>query len=256
MSPQLTPGIDVALLVFWAFVLFFVGLVFYLRREDRREGYPLEEEISGQIRNPGGVLSTASPKSFLLPFDQGVVTAPPGGGRDPFRIAARLTDRFAGAPYAPTGDPLADGIGPAAWADRAKRPDLDMEGHFRIVPLSTAAGYSTAAPDPGLIGWPLVGADGVVAGTIADLWIDKADRLIRYMQLDGVGAPALVPMMMAKVDRRRRRVVVDALNGAQFAGVPRLDAPDRITLYEEERVQAYFGGGYLYANLARQEPFL
>ena len=40
MHPQLTSGIDVALLVFWAFVLFFVCLVFYLRREDRREGYP------------------------------------------------------------------------------------------------------------------------------------------------------------------------------------------------------------------------
>ncbi|HEX8554908.1 MAG TPA: photosynthetic reaction center subunit H, partial [Sphingomonas sp.] len=76
------------------------------------------------------------------------------------------------------------------------------------------------------------------------------------MQLAGDGAPALVPIFMAKVDRRRRRVVVDALNAAQFAGVPRLDAPNQITLYEEERVQAYFGGGYLYANADRQEPFL
>jgi photosynthetic reaction center H subunit len=256
MSPHITPGIDVALLVFWAFVLFFVGLVFYLRREDRREGYPLEEEMSGQIRRPGGVLSTPSPKTFLLPFDHGTVKAPPGGGRDPFNIAARRTDRFAGAPIEPTGDPLVDGIGPAAWANRAKRPDLDMEGHPRIVPLSTAAGYSIAGPDPTMTGWPVIGADGVVAGSIADLWVDKADRLVRYMQLDGVGGPALVPIMMAKVDRSRRRVVVDALNGAQFAGVPRLEAPTQITLYEEERVQAYFGGGYLYANIDRQEPFL
>jgi photosynthetic reaction center H subunit len=65
-----------------------------------------------------------------------------------------------------------------------------------------------------------------------------------------------VPIFMAKVDRRRRRVVVDALNAAQFAGVPRLEATNQITLYEEERVQAYFGGGYLYANADRQEPFL
>ena len=256
MHPDLTPGIDVALLVFWAFVLFFVGLVFYLRREDRREGYPLEEEISGRIRRPGGVLSTASPKSFLLPFGHGTVTAPPGGGRDPFAIAARLTDRFAGAPYAPTGDPLVDGIGPAAWANRAKHPDLDMEGHPRIVPLSAAAEYTIAAPDPGLTGWPVIGADGLVAGTVAELWIDKADRLVRYMQLAGEGGPALVPIMMARVDRRRRRVVVDALNAARFAGVPRLESASQITLYEEERVQAYFGGGYLYANESRQEPFL
>jgi photosynthetic reaction center H subunit len=252
MNPQLTPGIDVALLVFWAFVLFFVGLVFYLRREDRREGYPLEDEITGRLDIPGGPLSTASTKSFLLPFDRGVVTAPTKG-REPVDIAARRTERSAGAPYAPTGNPLVDGIGPAAWADRAKRPDVDMEGHPRIVPLTSASDFWVAHGDSDLIGWPVVGADGVVAGTVGDLWIDRSDRLVRYLQLeDGV----LAPMMMATVDRRRRRVVLDALNGAQFAGVPRLAAANTITLYEEERVQAYFGGGYLYANSDRQEPFL
>jgi len=259
MNLELTPGIDVALLVFWAFVLFFICLVFYLRREDRREGYPLEDATSGRVDTPGGPLSTASPKSFLLPFGQGVATAP-NTSRDPVDLAARRTDRFPGAPYAPTGDPLADGIGPAAWADRAKRPDLDMEGHPRIVPLASAGEFYIARQDSDLSGWPVVGADGAVAGTVSGLWIDKSDRLVRYIQLSGaeagVGGPLLAPMMMAKVDRRRRRVVIDALNAAQFAGVPRPAAPDRITLYEEERVQAYFGGGYLYANAARQEPYL
>jgi photosynthetic reaction center H subunit len=66
----------------------------------------------------------------------------------------------------------------------------------------------------------------------------------------------LVPFMMSKVDRRRRRVVVDAINARQFADAPRIGATDQITLYEEDRVQAYFGGGYLYANPNRQEPFL
>jgi len=261
MTPQITPHIDVALLVFNAFVLFFLGLVFYLRREDRREGYPLEDEVSGRIDSVGGPLHTAATKAFLLPFGHGVVTAPTGG-RDPVAIAARRTDRFAGAPYAPTGDPLVDGIGPAAWAERARRPDLDMDGHPRIVPLSTAAGYSIAVADSDLSGWPLIGADGAVAGSVTDLWIDTADRLVRYIAFTGPASesdatgPALAPMMMAKVDRRGRRVVIDALNAAQFAGVPRLAAADRITLYEEERVAAYFGGGYLYASPARQEPWL
>ena len=253
MNPQLTSGIDVALLVFWAFVLFFICLVFYLRREDRREGYPLEDEMSGRVDTVGGAMHTASVKSFRLPFGHGVVHAPRANDREPVDIAARRTERFAGAPYAPTGNPLADGIGPAAWANRAKRPDLDMEGHPRIVPMSSAGTFSIAEGDSALTGWPVIGADGAVAGTVSDLWIDKADRLVRYLELqDGV----LAPMMMAKVDRRRRRVVIDALNGGQFAGVPRLEATDRITLYEEERVQAYYGGGYLYANADRQEPFL
>ncbi|TXC71169.1 photosynthetic reaction center subunit H [Sphingomonas ginsenosidivorax] len=255
MNPHITPGIDVALLVFWAFVLFFIGLVFYLRREDRREGYPLEDEMSGRLDTVGGPMHTASTKSFLLPFGHGRVYAP-DRRREPVDIAARRTDRFAGAPYAPTGNPLVDGIGPAAWAERARRPDVDMDGHPRIVPLSAAADFAVAYQDPTLRDWPVIGADGATAGTVRDLWIDRSDRLIRYIEVETAGGVVLAPMMMAKVDRRRRRVVIDALRASQFADAPRIEASDRITLYEEERVQAYFGGGYLYATPARQEPWL
>jgi photosynthetic reaction center H subunit len=255
MNPHLTSGIDVALLVLWAFVLFFLCLVFYLRREDRREGYPLEDEMTGRLDTVGGPLHTASAKSFLLPFGHGRVIAG-SNAREPVDIAARRTDRFAGAPYAPTGNPLVDGIGPAAWANRAKRPDLDMEGHPRIIPLSKAAEYAIANQDPTMLGWPVVGADGVVAGTIEDLWVDRADRLVRYLQVDIGARSVLAPMMMASVDRGRRRVVIDAISADQFADAPRIDATDQITLYEEERVQAYFGGGYLYASADRQEPLI
>jgi photosynthetic reaction center H subunit len=255
MHPNLTAGIDVALLVFYAFVLFFIALVFYLRREDRREGYPLEDEMTGRVDTFGGALHTADVKTFILPFGHGTVKAP-AWGREPVDIAARRTDRFAGAPYEPTGNPLVDGIGPAAWANRAKRPDLDMEGHPRIVPLTTAEGFGIARQDSDLSGWPVLGADGAVAGHVTDLWIDKADRLVRYIQLGAEGGPLLAPIMMAKVNRRRRQVVIDALNADQFGGVPRLESSSQITLYEEERVQAYFGGGYLYASADRQEPIL
>ena len=37
----ITGYIDVAQLVLYAFWIFFAGLIFYLRREDKREGYPL-----------------------------------------------------------------------------------------------------------------------------------------------------------------------------------------------------------------------
>ena len=128
-----------------------------------------------------------------------------------------------------------------------------MEGHPRIVPISTAGEYWIAKEDAGVTGWPVFGADGVAAGTVVDLWIDKADRLVRYLQLD---SGVLAPIMDAKLDRGQRRIKVKALNGAQIGAAPRPAAPDRITLLEEERVQAYFGGGYLYATPARQEPWL
>ena len=256
MNPILTPGLDVALLVFWAFVGFFIALVFYLRREDRREGYPLEDELTGRVETTGGPLHSDHRKSFLLPFGHGVSTVP-SHGREPVDIAARRSERFAGAPYVPTGNPLVDGIGPAAWADRAKRPDLDMEGHPRIGPLSLQPDFWTAREDGDLSGWPVIGADGAVAGHVADLWIDRSDRLVRYIAvaLGGAGGTVLAPMMMAKVDRGGRRVVIDAVNAAQFAEAPRIEG-NTITLYEEDRVQGYFGGGYLYANRARQDPLI
>ena len=51
----ITSNIDVAQVVLYAFFVFFAGLIFYLRREDRREGYPLE--VGGQ---PGGGRIAAS----------------------------------------------------------------------------------------------------------------------------------------------------------------------------------------------------
>jgi photosynthetic reaction center H subunit len=37
----ITQYIDVAQVVLYVFWVFFFGLIFYLRREDKREGYPL-----------------------------------------------------------------------------------------------------------------------------------------------------------------------------------------------------------------------
>ena len=64
-------------------------------------------------------------------------------------------------------------------------------------------------------------------------------------------------MMMAKVDRARPpRGDRRAQRRRSSPGVPRPAAAGQITFYEEERVQAYFGGGYLYATAGRQEPLL
>ena len=36
----------------------------------------------------------------------------------------------------------------------------------------------------------MVGADGEMAGTVSDLWIDTADRLVRYIQIAATAGPA------------------------------------------------------------------
>lgn len=245
--------IDLAEIALLSFFLFFLALVFWLRREDRREGYPLEDELTGAIETVGGPLHTADTKSFRLPFDRGSVTAPTQG-REPVDIAAKRRENFGGAPYSPTGNPLADGVGPAAWAERAKFADQDAHGNARIVPLSSEAGITVASASTDPRGLPVYGADGAKAGTVTDLWVDRAEHIIRYLEVDTGSGTSLAPMAMALV--RRDGVTIDAINAADFTGVPKLASASEITRYEEERVVAYFGGGYLYANADRQEPWI
>ena len=256
MSPVIAGNIDVALLTFYAFVLFFIGLVIYLNRESRREGFPLEDDMTGRLDTPGLFLD-ASPKTFRLPFGRGTRSTA-DYAREPVDLPA-TRERFPGAPLRPTGNPLEDGMGPAAWANRRNVPDLDMEGHARIVPLSSIDTLWIDGNDPDPRGLTMVGLDGATAGTIADIWVDRAERVIRYLEVATEGAAGkhvLVPMAMSTIERRRKRVVCDAVNAAQFADAPPVPATGTITFYEEERAQAYFGGGYLYASRNRQEPIL
>ncbi len=248
--------IDVAELAFYLFVLFFISLVFWLRREDRREGYPVEDEMTGHVREPGGPLSTAEPKTFKLPFGKGTFSAPNNNPREAVDIAAKRIEPFPGAPYSPTGNPLVDGVGPASFADRAKYPDLTAHGTPRIVPMSSDDDFGVASfmfsTDPR--GLKVVAADGKVAGTVTDMWVDRSEHIVRYLAVDIGEKTVLAPMTMAVV--RKDHVNIDAINAADYASVPSPASPTEITRYEEERVIAYFGGGYLYANESRQEPFV
>ena len=251
-------------LILTAFVLFFVGLIIYLRREDRREGYPLEDDYSGRLESTGGVVFAAKPKNFVLAHDGGVVTKP-DNLRDSLDLAAARTSRSAGSPLEPTGDPLRAGVGPGSFAQRARKPDVMWHGQLKIAPLRTSPGFAVDAQDADPRGMKVVGADGVAGGVVTDVWVDRAEYLIRYLELavspTEAGSPAavktvLVPMPMAVVNRRRGTVRVDAVLGSQFAGAPVLENPDQITFDEEERVCAYYGGGYLYAKPSRTEPML
>ncbi len=255
-DPYIVGTLDITELVFLAFVLFFIGLIFYLRREDRREGYPLEDEASGYVESPGGPLSQASPKTFLLPHGRGAVTTPTGG-RDRFDIPAKRAFGAHGAPYVPSGDPLIDGLGPAAWANRKPLPDLAADGRPRIVPMHLEAHIAIAARDPNPIGMMVIGADRQPVGEVTEVWVDRAEHVIRYLQIaTEAGKSVLAPMAMSVVKKGKGVIEIDALNAAQFAGAPVPAAADQITFYEEERIVAYFGGGYLYATPERQEPLL
>jgi photosynthetic reaction center H subunit len=247
---------DLTSLVFGSFVLFFIGLVIYLRREDRREGYPLENDVTGQLEPGAGFLFAATPKTFLLPHGEGTLTKP-NGARDTHELKARRTGRAPGTPIEPAGDPMLAGVGPGAYAHRAKVPDLTNHGLPKVVPLRVATAYSLDPKDPDPRGMKVVGADGVSPGVVSDAWIDRGEYMIRYLEIAlETGRRVLLPMPMAVVNKWSRTVKVEAILGSQFAAVPTLSNPDQITFDEEERVAAYYGGGLLYATSQRGEPLL
>jgi photosynthetic reaction center H subunit len=248
---------DAAELMFYLFAFFFLGLIIWLRREDRREGYPLETDVGGRLLPNEGLLQKALPKTFHLPFDQGNVTTPTKG-REPVEVAnARRTAGWAGSPLEPIGDGVGAGVGPGAYAQRSDFADLTHEGHLRIVPIGDTD-ISVEGRDPDPRGMRVIGADGAVAGTVNDIWVDRSEMLIRYLNVDVDGAKndVLLPMTMAVVDKKRRIVICSAINAGQFGGAPGLKKKGQITRLEEEKITAYFGSGYLYANAARQEPYL
>lgn len=155
-------------------------------------------------------------------------------------------------------NPLLSNLGPASYADRADVPDLTIDGEPKIVPMRVAPSFFIEPRDPDPRGMTVVGMDGAEAGVVADLWVDRSEPQLRYLEVavSGTGRPVLVPVTMARVSRRHGRVRVGAILARQFADVPATASPDRVTLREEDRIMAYFAAGYLFATPERQEPLL
>jgi len=249
-----TPYVDAAQLTLYAFWAFFAVLVYYLRAEDKREGYPLVTDGPNPERLVG-FPPLPEPKTFVL-RDGSTRTAPRAEALVPVTGAVPAY-KFDGAPLIPTGNALLSGIGPSAWAERADTPDIDADGHNRLVPLRVAKDLSVASEDPDPRGFKAIGSDGKVAGTVADVWVDRGDLLIRYYEVATSGTrTVLIPAPLVKVHGDDQKVTTGSVPAAQFAAAPALSNPDRITLREEDRVSAYFGGGYLLATADRSESWL
>ena len=263
-NPEFFGNFDVTSLILTTFVLFFLGLIIYLRREDRREGYPLEDEVTGRLEGGGGLFFAARPKTFNLGHGQAPLFKP-DNLRDSHEVNARRTSRAPGSPIEPTGNPLVAGVGPGAYAERSRLPEMMFHGGAKIVPLRLAAGFTVDAKTADPRGMKVVGADRVVGGMVTDVWVDRSEVMIRYLEVavtpvEGAGPSSikhvLVPMTMAVIKKAEGVVRVDAVLGGQIAGAPVLTSPDQVTIYEEERICAYYGAGYLYATESRLEPLL
>jgi photosynthetic reaction center H subunit len=252
---------DITELVLYLFFAFFLCLVLYLQSESTREGFPLEHDVTGEKEPSPGIFFRALPK----PYDMadGTTRYKPDGQRDSHEMSYRRTAAWSGSPIEPVGNPLKAGVGAGSYAMRADVPDMTNHGTTRIAPLRIAPDYFTDPRDVQLRGMPLVGKDGQAGGTIADVWVDRSEYLIRYLEVATIdaagvatGKTVLVPMTMCSVKKAAGKVQLDPVLGSQVADGPQLASPNQVTLLEEEKIVGYFGAGYFYATKDLAEPLI
>lgn len=247
---------DLAASTLWLFWGFFALLLYYIQRENMREGYPLEDDEGNESSAPG-MWPLPEDKTFKLPHGRGEVTVPSRQTPERKDIKLERAGPGNGFPLEPTGDPMLDGVGPASWAPRRDAPELDGHGHPKIVPMSKAEAFRFAAGrDPR--GLPVQAADGEIVGRVTDMWIDEPEQLVRYLEFEldakwGSGN-RLVPLTLAKI--RSDRVKIESIYGKHFATIPTHASSTQVTMLEEDKICGYYGGGKLYADASRQDPQL
>lgn len=269
MSAAITSHINVAQLVLYAFWIFFAGLIIYLRREDKREGYPLESdrtERSPRVKMVG-FPRPPEPKSYLLPLNQGVRQLPrPEVAPSPVH-GATPAEPWPGAPLVPTGDPMRDGVGPASYPQRDDLPDLTYDGRAKVVPMRITDDFSPEPNDPDPRGMTVIAGDGRTVGSVVDVWVDRAEPRVLYFEValnhgddaehgSSLGNNPLLPYGFANVSFRRKQIKVPSIMSHHWAHVPRTASNEQITRLEEDRIMAYFAGGILYAHPSRQDPLI
>lgn len=177
-------------------------------------------------------------------------------------IQAVPVDGYNGSPLVPTGNPMVDGVGPASWANRSDTPDMTVHGAPKIVPMRLDATFFVAKGDPDPRGLPVVAADKVVAGTVVELWVDRAEPQVRYYEVQLADGERRVMLPAGFVQWPNfglwgnDKLLVKAITAAQFADVPAIKSDVQITLLEEDRIMAYYAGGHLYATADRSEPII
>ncbi|MDP3503406.1 MAG: PRC-barrel domain-containing protein [Myxococcales bacterium] len=125
------------------------------------------------------------------------------------------------------------------------RREYGLEGHPRTV---------FTGPDPR--GWDVVGGDDELAGKVKDIWVDRANMLVRYLEVElgeGTGATGtrLIPMPLIRLSSDTRRVEVSAILAKHFGQVPSLKNPARVDVMEE-LVSAFCAGGKRFAAVSGQ----
>lgn len=138
--------------------------------------------------------------------------------------------------------------------DWSRRDEGEGHGEARgergeVAELSELGDVKVASGEPDPRGWEVVDRDGNHYGTIRHLIGDTGAMRVRYLAL----APAarhedrrevLIPAGHAALDRGRREVRVDALDGQRIETLPRWEKGTAIDRATARRVEESFAGAY------------
>lgn len=245
---QISNQIDIPTLASWAFVLFFVALVFWLQRQSKREGYPLRASPFTSERMDG-FPPPPEPMTYIL-NEGGTTEAPHHFEQAP--TSARPMHLFDGTPFIPLGNPLLAGIGPGSWVMKKDEPALNEQGELALQPLRAMPGWSVQEKDADPRGMAVYDWRWTDIGRVVDVWIDRGSKTIRMLEVetnaDIHARRVLVPIFHAVIRGKARTMRVTALWAHQLADVPMPANPDIITGREEERLNAYYSAGRFYRN--------
>ena len=246
MPGALTGHLDAVQIITAAFFVFFAGLIYYLRREDKREGYPLWDVSPQGVPIEG---FPPVPPTKIYKLLEGGETAMPHR-LEPSAMRGAPVYRHPGAPLVPIGDAMLAEIGPGAYPMRIDRPLLS-EGAPQVQPMRAAHGWDVAKGDADPRGFAVFDAARQKVGTVTDLWVDRGVKLLRYLEvrLDGDDQPTvLVPIFRTDVRGKRQTVLLTSMLAGYLRTAPRLQSPDQITAREEDQVNAYFSAAMMYGR--------
>ena len=253
-SGAITQYVDVAQLVLYLFWIFFFGLVIYLTIESKREGFPLESDGFGKRsgKKATGLLPMPTKKIFRTKF-HGNFEAPHARDDAAPSPAGSPTNPFPGAPIEPSGSsPMLDDIGPGSFSQRIDHPDLTAEGDFKIVPMRIEKSFKILASDTDPRGLEVFGLEGKVGGTCVDVWVDRSEHIIRYLEIKTLsGNSVLAPFNLSVI--KKNAIFINSIMSSQFEDVPGLKNANTISLLEEEKIMGYYGAGTLMAFPRRRE---
>ena len=250
MFRNITQHIDLAQLAFWAFFLFFVGLCLKLRKNDKREGYPMKESPFSSRHTEGFPLRDEA-QTYIL--NEGGTTQAPhfykGGA-----MSAEPLYPFPGTPLSPVGNPLLAGIGPGAWVMRNDAPMRTENGDLLLQPMRLLPEWTIDKPDADPRGMRVFDWRWREVGVVRDCWIDQGIKIIRLFEIEVASGRVLVPIYHTAINEKAREMRVTALAADQFADIPRPAKPDVISAREDERLNAYFAAGNFYRGRLPLRP--